>query len=37
MSSSTRQQYTQQFETLVDYYVTEGSTEAKVEVYAKEH
>lgn len=34
--SSTRQQYTQQFETLVDYYVTEGSTEAKVEVYAKE-
>lgn len=34
--TSTRQQYTQQFETLVDYYVTEGSTEAKVEVYAKE-
>lgn len=34
--SSTRQQYSQQFETIVDYYVTEGSTQAVLEVYAKE-
>lgn len=34
--SSTRQQYSQQFETLVDYYVSEGSTDAIIEVYAKE-
>lgn len=34
--SSTRQKFTQQFETLVDYYVVEGSTDATIEVYAKE-
>nr|DAN11134.1 MAG TPA: Baseplate J like protein [Herelleviridae sp.] len=34
--TSTRQQYSQQFETLVDYYVNPGSTEAIIEVFAKD-
>lgn len=34
--TSTRVTYNQQFETLVDYYVVEGSTEATIEVYAKD-
>ncbi|WAW11968.1 baseplate [Staphylococcus phage SAP6] len=34
--SSTRQEYPQQFETLVDYYAEEGTTEITVEVYCKE-
>ena len=34
--TSTRQQYPQQFETLVDYFVKQGSTSAVLEVYCKE-